>query len=119
MFGLGGTAVAIVVGLVLVWVLAPFFTVEQGEAGVVARWGKVVKVAGPGLNFKWPLIDSVTRMSTRIEKRGYDKVLSYSRDVQEAAIRVSVNYRRSTDQEVFSTYGVNYVEHTIRSCPTA
>lgn len=114
-FGLGGTVVAILVAIVLLWSLAPFFTVEQGEAGVVARWGKVVKVAGPGLNFKWPLIESVTRMSTRTEKRVYDKVLSYSRDVQEAAIRLSVNYHVPFDkiQEVFSTYGVNYAERVI------
>src|SRR5688500_844868 len=55
--------------LAIIFSASPFFTVEQGEAGVVLRFGKVVKVASPGLNFKLPIMDRVTRMSTRIEKR--------------------------------------------------
>jgi regulator of protease activity HflC (stomatin/prohibitin superfamily) len=109
------------VGLFLLLILAivfsasPFFTVEQGEAGVVLRFGKVVKVASPGLNMKIPIMDRVQRMSTRIEKRVYDKVLSYSRDVQEAAIRVSVNYHVPFDKidEIYTRYGVNYPERVI------
>lgn len=108
-------------GIILVLLLAiifsasPFFTVEQGEAGVVLRFGKIVKVADPGLNFKVPIMDRVTRMSTRIEKRVYDKVLSYSRDVQEASIRLSVNYHVPFDKidEIYTRYGVNYAERII------
>jgi regulator of protease activity HflC (stomatin/prohibitin superfamily) len=113
-----GRWVGAIVALLLLAVIfsaSPFFTVEQGEAGVVLRFGKVVKVASPGLNFKLPIMDRVTRMSTRIEKRVYDKVLSYSRDVQEAAIRISVNYHVPFDKidEVYTNYGVNYVERII------
>jgi regulator of protease activity HflC (stomatin/prohibitin superfamily) len=101
--------------LAIIFSASPFFTVEQGEAGVVLRFGKVVSVASPGLNFKVPIMDRVQHMSTRIEKRIYDKVLSYSRDVQEASIRVSVNYHVPFDKidEVYSRYGVNYVERVI------
>lgn len=113
--------VAWAVGVFIVLILAvmfsasPFFTTEQGEAGVVLRFGKVVNVASPGLNWKMPVMDRVQHMSTRIEKRVYDKVLSYSRDVQEAAIRVSVNYHVPFDKidEVYSRYGVNYPERVI------
>lgn len=101
--------------LFFIFSAAPFFTVEQGEAGVVLRFGKVVKVAPPGLNFKLPVMDRVTRMSTRTEKRIYDKVLSYSRDVQEASIRVSVNYRVPFDKidEIYSNYGTEFAERII------
>lgn len=94
---------------------SPFFTVEQGEAGVVMRFGKVVSVAPPGLNWKLPVMDRVQLMSTRIEKRVYDKVVSYSRDVQEGSIRLSVNYHVPFDKidEVYSRYGVNYPERVI------
>jgi regulator of protease activity HflC (stomatin/prohibitin superfamily) len=105
----------IVLMILVVFSASPFFTVEQGEAGVVLRFGKVVKVADPGLNFKIPVMDRVTRMSTRIEKRVYDKVLSYSRDVQEASIRLSVNYHVPFDKidEIYTRYGVNYAERMI------
>ena len=105
----------VAIALFFVFSAAPFFTVEQGEAGVVLRFGKVVKVAPPGLNFKLPIMDRVTRMSTRTEKRNYDKVLSYSRDLQEASIRVSVNYRVPFDKidEIYSTYGTEFAERVI------
>jgi regulator of protease activity HflC (stomatin/prohibitin superfamily) len=105
----------VVLILAIIFSASPFFTVEQGEAGVVLRFGKVVNVASPGLNFKLPIVDRVTHMSTRTEKRVYDKVLSYSRDVQEASIRVSVNYRVPFDKidDVYSRYGVNYAERVI------
>jgi regulator of protease activity HflC (stomatin/prohibitin superfamily) len=109
------TAVIAIIVLFAVWIMSPFFTVEQGEAGVVLRFGKVVSIGGPGLNFKWPLVERVVHMSTRTEKRVYDKVLSYSRDVQEASIRVSVNYHVPLDkiEEVYSRFGINYVERVI------
>jgi regulator of protease activity HflC (stomatin/prohibitin superfamily) len=110
---IGGIIVLLV--LAIMFSASPFFTVEQGEAGVVLRFGKVAKVAQPGLNFKVPVMDRVVRMSTRIEKRVYDKVLSYSRDVQEAAIRLSVNYHVPFDNidKVYTRYGINYAERVI------
>lgn len=107
--------VFVLVILAIAFSASPFFTVEQGEAGVVLRFGKVVGVASPGLNFKIPIMDRVHHMTTRTEKRVYDKVLSYSRDVQEASIRVSVNYHVPFDKidEVYSRYGINYPERVI------
>jgi regulator of protease activity HflC (stomatin/prohibitin superfamily) len=110
---IGGIIVLLV--LAIIFSASPFFTVEQGEAGVVLRFGKVTKVAPPGLNFKIPIMDRVVKMSTRIEKRVYDKVLSYSRDVQEASIRLSVNYHVPFDNidQVYTRYGTNYAERVV------
>jgi modulator of FtsH protease HflK len=44
--------IAVVAGLVLVWTL--WFTVQPEETGIVQRFGKVVRTAGPGLHFKLP-----------------------------------------------------------------
>jgi regulator of protease activity HflC (stomatin/prohibitin superfamily) len=54
-------------------------------------------------------------MSTRIEKRNYDKVQSYSRDVQEASVKLSVNYHVPISRigEVYGRYGTNYAERVI------
>lgn len=46
-----------------------FFIVRQQSAAIVERFGKFVKVAGPGLNLKIPLIDRVaTRLSLRVQQ---------------------------------------------------
>ena len=51
-----------------------FFTVEQQERAIVERFGKFVRVAGPGLQRKSPFVEKVAgRMSLQAEQlnRGY------------------------------------------------
>lgn len=108
----GGLAV-----FMLLWSFsaAPFFTIDQGDLGVVLRFGKVAHVAEPGLNFKLPVVDRVVRMSVRNQKRTYQNLQSYSRDVQNASIRVSVNYRVRPDAvaEVYAKYSTDYADRII------
>ena len=47
-----GIVIAVVVGLILLWTV--WFTVQPEETGIVQRFGKVVRTAGPGLHFKLP-----------------------------------------------------------------
>jgi regulator of protease activity HflC (stomatin/prohibitin superfamily) len=50
-----------VVGLVLLTlILGSFFTVRTAEVAVVTRFGKFLRVAEPGLNWKVPYIDAVS-----------------------------------------------------------
>ena len=44
--------IAVVVALILLW--SAWFTVQPEETGIVQRFGKVVRTAGPGLHFKLP-----------------------------------------------------------------
>jgi modulator of FtsH protease HflK len=44
--------IAILVALILLW--TAWFTVQPEETGIVQRFGKVVRTAGPGLHFKLP-----------------------------------------------------------------
>ena len=44
--------VALVVALIVFW--SSWFTVQPEETGIVQRFGRVVRSAGPGLHFKWP-----------------------------------------------------------------
>ena len=110
---IGGIIIVLVV--LVIFSGSPFYTVEQGQAGILLRFGKVSEIATPGLHFKLPFVDRVLLMSTRIEKRIYDKVQSYSRDVQEASVRLSVNYHVPFDKigEVYTRYGTNYAERVI------
>jgi regulator of protease activity HflC (stomatin/prohibitin superfamily) len=46
-----------------------FFTVSTAQVAVITRFGKFLRIAEPGLNWKWPFIDSVTgRVSLRVNQ---------------------------------------------------
>jgi regulator of protease activity HflC (stomatin/prohibitin superfamily) len=51
--------VAIVAILLLTLILGSFFTVNTAEIAIVTRFGKFLRVAEPGLNWKTPYIDTV------------------------------------------------------------
>lgn len=60
--GLSGLFVAglVIAGLLL---LSCFYSIQAGEVGVVQRFGRFVRIATPGLNFKLPAgIEKVTRV---------------------------------------------------------
>ncbi len=61
------------IGMVLIAavIMAAFscFTVRTAEVVVLERFGKFLRIATPGLNWKWPLIDSVAgRISLRVNQ---------------------------------------------------
>jgi regulator of protease activity HflC (stomatin/prohibitin superfamily) len=65
----GTTFIAILLFIVLVLVLGSFFTVKTAEVAVITRFGKFLRVAQPGLNWKMPIIDSVAgRISLRVNQ---------------------------------------------------
>jgi regulator of protease activity HflC (stomatin/prohibitin superfamily) len=106
--GLVGTVIAVLVGLIALTVVGgSFYTVDQGERGVILRNGAVVGTAEPGLGFKLPIVDSVREINVQTQARVYEKVMVYSRDQQNANLQVSVNYRLATDQveKIYSEFG--------------
>src|SRR5215469_476596 len=48
--------------LVLFTVLGSFFTIQTQQAAVIQRFGKFLRVATAGLNFKYPWIDSIVAL---------------------------------------------------------
>lgn len=93
-------------GLVLlILVLSSYFTIDQGERGVVLRYGAISHLAGPGLHFKLPLIDSVEHISVQQQTQRYPKVQAYSRDQQPADLVVSVTFHVAEPEEIYSLYG--------------
>ena len=99
---------AVFVGLIALVILGgSFYTVDQGERGVILRNGAVVGTADPGLSFKLPIIDSVREINVQTQARLYEKVMVYSRDQQTADLYISVNYRIASDQveQIYSEFG--------------
>ncbi len=98
MIGIGGL-------LLLILVLSSYYTIDQGERGVVLRTGAIVSLSEPGLHFKLPLVDSVEHISVQHQTQRYPKVQAYSRDQQPADLVVSVTFRVTDPEQVYSQYG--------------
>jgi len=103
----GAAAIALVV-----LVFSTYFTIDEGERGVILHWGAVVGEAGPGLHFKMPVITTIEKISVQVQKEAFDKVgdidtrlQAYSRDQQPATIAMAVNYHVTDASAVYSQYG--------------
>jgi membrane protease subunit HflC len=84
-----------VVALIFLW--SSWFTVQPQETGVVQRFGKLVRTAGPGLHFKWP--SGIELVDVRIKRLDYiesvrEKV--YTRMISERK-RIAAQFRSEGD----------------------
>jgi regulator of protease activity HflC (stomatin/prohibitin superfamily) len=69
MDGLGLGLIGFLILLVFLSTTGSFLTVNTAEVAIITRFGKFLRVAEPGLNWKWPLIDSVAgRISLRVNQ---------------------------------------------------
>ncbi len=89
----------VVLGLFIL--LSGLFTVEQQTHAVVERFGRFVGIAGPGLNYKVPMVDRVAaRITHRVRELEID-VESKTRDDVFVNIKVAVQfYVRETEEAV-------------------
>ncbi len=101
---LTGVAIAFV-GLPVAF--GSWYTIDQGERGVLLRNGAVIGVAQPGLGFKLPWLEAVRRISVQQHTISYDGVQAYSKDQQTATLRLSLTYSVPADlvSRVYSEYG--------------
>jgi len=63
-------AVIIALGVIL---LSTYFTIDQGERGVILHNGAIAGEAEPGLHFKMPIITSIAKISVQIQKEAFEK----------------------------------------------
>jgi regulator of protease activity HflC (stomatin/prohibitin superfamily) len=78
-----------------------FFTVEQQERAIVERFGKFVRVAGPGLQTKTPFVERVAgRMSLQVEQLNA-QIETKTKDNVFVQVKLAVQYRvGASDQQV-------------------
>ncbi|MGB9244926.1 MAG: SPFH domain-containing protein [Candidatus Acidiferrales bacterium] len=85
------TVIIVLVGLSVL--LGSFFTVETAQVAIVQRLGKFARVAGPGLNWKTPYLESVVRrLSMKVQQ--FDvQVETKTQDNVFVQIPVSIQYK--------------------------
>lgn len=67
--GLGKIILVIIAVIAFQILYSSFYTIEPGERGVVLRFGQFNKIAPPGLNFKLPMIDDVTKVDVETVRK--------------------------------------------------
>jgi regulator of protease activity HflC (stomatin/prohibitin superfamily) len=84
---------AIIAIVVLSVALGSFFTVETAQVAIVQRLGKFARVAGPGLNWKTPFLETVVRrLSMKVQQ--FDvQVETKTQDNVFVQIPVSIQYK--------------------------
>ena len=108
----GALGAGLVVILLLIVVFSSYFTIDQGERGVILHMGAIAGEAEPGLHFKLPIITTIQKISVQIQKESFVKVgdvdarmQAYSRDQQPATIALSVNYHVTDASAVYAQFG--------------
>jgi regulator of protease activity HflC (stomatin/prohibitin superfamily) len=92
-----GTVFVILIVIVAILVLSiglgSFFTVETAQVAIVQRLGKFARVAGPGLNWKTPYLETVVRrLSMKVQQ--FDvQVETKTEDNVFVQIPVSIQYK--------------------------
>jgi regulator of protease activity HflC (stomatin/prohibitin superfamily) len=109
----------ILLGLIFFFVLllisGSFFTVETSEAAIVQRFGKFLRVANAGLNFKMPFFDRVsTRINLRVQQSDME-IETKTKDNVFVKIPVSIQYLVMPDKVYEAFYKLNDPGQQIQS----
>src|SRR6516225_4225958 len=82
-----------------------FFTVEQQERAIVERFGKFVRVAGPGLQSKTPFVERVAgKMTLQVEQLNAD-IETKTKDNVFVHVQIAIQYKvGAEDQQVQDAY---------------
>ncbi len=101
--------------ILVVGFFSGFFTVEQQNRAIIERFGRYVRTAKPGLNFKIPYIDHVVqRVSLRVQQLPVE-VETKTLDNVFVKLFVAVQYRVIEGNEADSFYKLQDHVEQIRS----
>lgn len=106
--------VLVIVALIgVTTIFGSWYTIDQGDRGVLLTNGALTDVVGPGLHFKTPWFQEVETISIRQtyiawgEGRHNPTMQAYSRDQQPADMVVTINFHIPPSEvaNVYSVYG--------------
>jgi regulator of protease activity HflC (stomatin/prohibitin superfamily) len=97
---------------------ASVFIVRQWEKAAVLRFGKIIKTVEPGLNFRVPIIDSITRVDMRTQTVDLKGQSAITKDNISVGIDAVV-FMTIEDPEKIITQIVNYRDAVSKYAQTA
>lgn len=86
--------ILVIVAVILIIVLASsLFTIEQQRVGVIERFGKFLRLAGPGLHIRIPIVDRVAaRVSLQVEQLVLN-IETKTKDNVFVTVEVAIQYK--------------------------
>ncbi len=99
-------------------VAASAFIVRQWEKAAVLRFGKIIKTVEPGLNFRVPIVDSITRVDMRTQTVDLKGQSAITKDNISVGIDAVV-FMTIEDPEKIITQIVNYRDAVSKYAQTA
>jgi regulator of protease activity HflC (stomatin/prohibitin superfamily) len=109
------TIVAVILFLVLATIFGSFFTVQTAEAAIITRFGRFVRSADAGLNWKVPFIESVAgRMSLRVNQIALT-METKTRDNVFVTIPISVQTRVRPEKVAAAYYSLSNPQSQIQA----
>jgi regulator of protease activity HflC (stomatin/prohibitin superfamily) len=109
------TYYTIITFIIVILLLASFFTVKQQTRAIIERFGRYVRTARPGLNMKIPFIDRIVqRVSLRVQQLIVE-VDTKTKDNVFVKIYIAVQYRVVEGSEADSFYKLQDHVEQIRS----
>jgi regulator of protease activity HflC (stomatin/prohibitin superfamily) len=106
--------VIVIAFIVLGALLGSFFTINTAERGVVERFNKFSRIAGPGLSLKVPFAESVHRVDMRVQELPF-KIETKTKDNVFVVIPVSVQYQVLADKVSDAYYKLTDPQKQIES----
>jgi len=88
-------------------IFGSFYTIDQGDRGVILNNGAVAGEAGPGRHWKAPIVQSVEELSIRSQKMewsGNSYISAYTRDKQVATVHLAVIWHATDVTKTYTTY---------------
>ncbi len=109
----------ILLGIVALFVLllisGSFFTVPTAQAAVLQEFGKFLRVAGPGLNFKLPILDTIAaRIDLRVQQLDME-IETKTKDNVFVRIPVSIQFLVMPDKVYEAFYKLSDPRQQIQS----
>lgn len=108
--------VLLVLGIfVLCTLIGCSFTIHTKQAGIVERLGKFNRVAGPGLNIKWPFVESLVYTEDLNMQLMDVQVVSKTKDDATITVPVRVQYYVLPDKVKEAYYELDDPEDQIKA----
>lgn len=94
----------LIIAVAILWMV--FYTIDEGNVGIVKRFGEATSQVNPGLHFKVPLADSVEELEIRTRKNAESlKASTFEQMPVQAEVSVNWTVIRSEAFELYKNYG--------------
>ena len=99
----------VILALLSIWILNPFYTVDAGERAVVTWFGEISGTENPGFHIKVPIANGINIYNVRTQTLDADAA-SASSDLQTVHTKISVIYHLEPNSvaKIYSELGYTY-----------